>query len=401
MFRKRGVESGDYIYIVTNLHGKLYVSARLRVDRIVSYSQAKRELGQNIWKAKDQILATDGTKWNSNAQVPDVHARALRFGDGQPLRFKSPGVLDQQTLRGLRQLSPESAKLLDGVLGIQNLSSETNTSSGLRRKVSKNIDAYADGIVTFHDRPGRSDHARFQAWRRTHSDGFLMNCQTRRKWMLHRVACEHLGDVFWSAKDGHSLTKTRKLCSSACHILQHWAETNGVPEVKCCSDCLPNGPPPILEKSIEDIAASLDATNEFDPESEIDGKEHALASIVRRQGQPRFRQQLLHLYGGACAITGTCLEPVLEAAHILPYNGPMTNHPQNGILLRADLHVLFDRKLISIDPDGLTVIVSERLMGTYYEQYHGKKVAVPIDTGYNINLDAVRKRNERASNQSL
>ncbi|WP_200883691.1 HNH endonuclease [Archangium violaceum] len=51
-------------------------------------------------------------------------------------------------------------------------------------------------------------------------------------------------------------------------------------------------------------------------------------------------------YGGRCALTD-CEEPrVLEAAHIFPYHGPQTNHVTNGLLLRADLHVLFDLGLL-------------------------------------------------------
>ena len=39
----------------------------------------------------------------------------------------------------------------------------------------------------------------------------------------------------------------------------------------------------------------------------------------------------------------------LEACHIYPYMGPKTNHIQNGIILRSDLHTLYDRGLIGID----------------------------------------------------
>jgi 5-methylcytosine-specific restriction protein A len=56
-------------------------------------------------------------------------------------------------------------------------------------------------------------------------------------------------------------------------------------------------------------------------------------AIALRQGQPAFRKSLLQVYGGKCAITGSDAEAALEAAHILPYRGPLTHHVQNGLLL--------------------------------------------------------------------
>lgn len=45
----------------------------------------------------------------------------------------------------------------------------------------------------------------------------------------------------------------------------------------------------------------------------------------------------------------------MEAAHICPYRGEQDNHPANGLLLRADIHTLFDLDLLGINPDGLQV----------------------------------------------
>ncbi len=47
-------------------------------------------------------------------------------------------------------------------------------------------------------------------------------------------------------------------------------------------------------------------------------------------------------YGGRCAVTNCDIEDVLEAAHISPYNGPSTDQVYNGLLLRTDIHTLFD-----------------------------------------------------------
>ena len=88
----------------------------------------------------------------------------------------------------------------------------------------------------------------------------------------------------------------------------------------------------------------------FDPS--VDARRRTIAAIVQREGQPAFRQALLRAYGGACAISGCTVEVLLEAAHIVPYRGSHTNVIENGLLLRADLHKMFDLHLFSIDPNA-------------------------------------------------
>jgi predicted restriction endonuclease len=131
------------------------------------------------------------------------------------------------------------------------------------------------------------------------------------------------------------------------------------------------------DRLIEELAQQLDDDGEFDPAGTADARDHILASIVRRRGQPAFRDHLLSLYNMRCAISGCDVVPVLEAAHITPYLGPHTNRADNGLLLRADLHTLFDLKLIAIDEDSMTLLVSTDLNGTCYEQFRGVPLALP------------------------
>ena len=70
---------------------------------------------------------------------------------------------------------------------------------------------------------------------------------------------------------------------------------------------------------------------------------------------------------------------VIDAAHLTPYLGDHTNSLQNGLLMRTDLHNLYDRGLLAIDPATKTVIVAHRLKQTEYGRYHGTKIANPID----------------------
>jgi predicted restriction endonuclease len=92
-----------------------------------------------------------------------------------------------------------------------------------------------------------------------------------------------------------------------------------------------------------------------------------------------------------CAISGCDAIQTLEAAHITPYNGPKTNHPANGLLLRADLHVLFDLGLIAIDPVSFTVLLASALSSTTYAEFAGKKITPPSEPNLRPNIAVLKK----------
>ncbi|WP_366143009.1 HNH endonuclease [Tardiphaga sp.] len=117
----------------------------------------------------------------------------------------------------------------------------------------------------------------------------------------------------------------------------------------------------------------------FDPDSVTDERERAIRAIRLRRGQPAFRATLLEAYGRRCAITGCSVVDVLEAAHITPHMGPLTNHVSNGLILRADLHTLFDCGLLSIDPTTRTVVIAETLKASSYIKLSGKPLRWPKD----------------------
>jgi len=96
-----------------------------------------------------------------------------------------------------------------------------------------------------------------------------------------------------------------------------------------------------------------------------DTRERANRTIALRRGQPKFRDALLRAYANRCAATGTAVVDVLEAAHISPHRGTHTNVVPNGLLLRADIHTLFDLYLLTISAD-LRVRVSPALAGSPY-----------------------------------
>lgn len=100
----------------------------------------------------------------------------------------------------------------------------------------------------------------------------------------------------------------------------------------------------------------------------------AFRAIQLRRGQKRFRESLLSRYGAKCLISGCNVLDVLEAAHIVPVRNSGGDHILNGLLLRADLHTLFDLDLLGIEPDSLTVYVNESIRSSEYQQFHGRSL---------------------------
>ena len=74
-----------------------------------------------------------------------------------------------------------------------------------------------------------------------------------------------------------------------------------------------------------------------------------------RRGQSRFRKALLTLYSNQCAFTGVREDRVLEACHVLSHAETGNNQLDNGLILRADIHTLFDLGLATVANDGITV----------------------------------------------
>jgi hypothetical protein len=116
----------------------------------------------------------------------------------------------------------------------------------------------------------------------------------------------------------------------------------------------------------------------FEPNDHEDARERVLRDVVRRQGQPAFRASLIAAYEARCAITYCPILVILEAAHVTPYLGPQTNSVSNGLLLRADIHTLWDLGLIAIDPNSMTVSVSPELHDPNYQALAGIHVFQPV-----------------------
>lgn len=105
--------------------------------------------------------------------------------------------------------------------------------------------------------------------------------------------------------------------------------------------------------------------------------------VKPRLGQGSFRVLVTDLYGRRCAVTQERTLPALEAAHIRPYSDGGEHEARNGLLLRRDIHSLFDAGYVTITP-SLHFEVSKRIReefdnGRHYYALHGHRIAVPQD----------------------
>ena len=106
-----------------------------------------------------------------------------------------------------------------------------------------------------------------------------------------------------------------------------------------------------------DLTTTLPPEKGETPSDDVPDKEDRRGLIWRqikeRRGQQSFRDALRKRYGDRCLVTGCRLLDVLEAAHIRPYRGENDNYVGNGLLLRADIHTLFDLNLLGIEPQQM------------------------------------------------
>ncbi len=151
----------------------------------------------------------------------------------------------------------------------------------------------------------------------------------------------------------------------------------------------------IVHSSKEMDATRLRATKAihqepFDAENYEDLREKTIAQIAKRRGQAAFRTGLLKAYGGKCCVTGCGLQGTLEAAHITPHRGLHSQNVQNGLLLRCDIHTLFDLGLVTITED-YCVKLSPVAMDHEYAKLDGVRLRLPEDPSLHPNLEALKR----------
>lgn len=118
--------------------------------------------------------------------------------------------------------------------------------------------------------------------------------------------------------------------------------------------------------------------------------------VNQRKGQGVFKGKLLKAYNNKCCISGETCPELLEAAHIQRYLDEDSNHVQNGIILRVDLHRLLDSGLLTID-ENYIVHISKNMASESYSKFHNQKIYLPNKTSDHPSKVALQelKRNFR------
>ncbi|SCE97413.1 HNH endonuclease [Micromonospora mirobrigensis] len=113
--------------------------------------------------------------------------------------------------------------------------------------------------------------------------------------------------------------------------------------------------------------------------------------VPQRLGQQSFKAVVLGAYERRCAITGNKVQPVLQAAHIRPLPNGGEHRIDNGLLLKSDVHILFDRGYLAVDPK-YRLLVSPRLRSEFGngDQFYakaGQQIALPARRGDRPNVE--------------
>ncbi len=114
------------------------------------------------------------------------------------------------------------------------------------------------------------------------------------------------------------------------------------------------------------------------PEIPLDWRERP---VRQRLGQGAFRVLVTDVYERRCAVTGEKALPVLQAAHIRPVTREGPHRVDNGLLLRSDIHTLFDQGYVTVTPEH-RVRVSQRLKADFdnggpYYPLAGQRIWLP------------------------
>ncbi|PAP91962.1 HNH endonuclease [Mesorhizobium wenxiniae] len=137
-------------------------------------------------------------------------------------------------------------------------------------------------------------------------------------------------------------------------------------------------------------AASIIGTEEI-----IDRPRFGTPVLVKpRLGQGAFRVLVTDSYERRCAVSGERTLPILDAAHIRSYSAGGVHDPSNGLLLRTDIHKLFDLGYVTIDEDK-RFVVSGRLKadfdnGKHYYDLQGTRLRPPTTTARGPSEDSLR-----------
>jgi hypothetical protein len=324
------------------------------------------------------------------------------ISDGRPtkLKFVAPGKLDRQTLRVPRQLTPASAHLLDRQID----------EYGARPRANVWVFQYLQSYDIEHQVATESPVDAWQANQRRYDMHVGDRIYFRRATGPQPSGITAVGslvspvrttdvpdrpyevDVLYEMRvvpvlGGDDIRQDDTL--RQCYALEHGQSgTNFLLSAQEAER---------LEHMVEErLESFLSVKPGFSPDVKYDARTRGLVAVVQRRGQTEFRNRLIDAYGGRCAVTGCDAVDALEAAHIQPYLGQHSNHVTNGLLLRADIHTLFDLGLLTIDSTSMAVLLHPTLALTTYATLAGTKLRQPQNPSMRPSVEALNTHRQQA-----
>lgn len=122
LFRRRGVDRGDRVYVISFWDGTLKVLGRLDVGRVVDQAQAERICGQQLWDAEDHVMAKPGSSTSLGlAVVQSSDLDKIEFltanGNTVGVKYNRSGNVERQSFRSpVREITATTARLFDQTL---------------------------------------------------------------------------------------------------------------------------------------------------------------------------------------------------------------------------------------------------------------------------------------------
>lgn len=133
-------------------------------------------------------------------------------------------------------------------------------------------------------------------------------------------------------------------------------------------------------RAVDRVSARVDLGRPREPGLQFELSQGFAQSLVRvRRGQSQFRERLLESQGSMCAFTGGAPARVLEAGHLYSYAQLGTHHAHGGLMLRRDIHRLFDDGWLAVEPARLRIDVTPDLAAyPQYAQLHGRPLTLAL-----------------------
>lgn len=132
------------------------------------------------------------------------------------------------------------------------------------------------------------------------------------------------------------------------------------------------GFPVVVDRDLREGNGSPGPTEVGERISPLQTPEYKIVRRLARPEQTRFRATLIEVYGARCSISGCEVEAVLDACHIISHEGGGPAEASNGLVLRRDLHSLFDLGLIAVDPEELLWRIHPDLIDHYGHLFDGR-----------------------------